>query len=155
MATKKTGVLVGIAAIAVIGVAAVLYFSQWPPAEEEVTGAIGALRGHLHGGANEAAMELISRFDSAEAAAKGVHEMLARKDLIMGFGHRVYKNYDPRAKIIRQICHDLLDELGDDNPNKPLLKIAMDLEKIALEDEYFIKRKLYGFTPRGFFRGRY
>ena len=61
----------------------------------------------------------------------------------MGFGHRVYKNYDPRAKIIRQICHNLLDELGEDNPNQPLLKTAMHLEKIALEDDYFIQRKLY------------
>ncbi len=62
---------------------------------------------------------------------------------LMGFGHRVYKNYDPRAKIIRQICHDLLAEMGADNPNQPLLKTAMDLEKIALEDDYFIQRKLY------------
>ena len=55
----------------------------------------------------------------------------------------MYKNYDPRAKIIRQVCHDLLNELGDDNPNRPLLETAMELEKIALEDEYFIQRKLY------------
>ena len=58
----------------------------------------------------------------------------------MGFGHRVYKNYDPRAKIIRRACHDLLDEM---NLNQPLFEMAMELERIALEDDYFIERKLY------------
>jgi citrate synthase len=61
----------------------------------------------------------------------------------MGFGHRVYKNYDPRAKIIRETCHKLLGELGSNNPNQPLLDAAMELERIALEDSYFIERKLY------------
>jgi len=62
---------------------------------------------------------------------------------LMGFGHRVYKNYDPRAKIIRGACHDLLNELGEDNENKPLFETAMEVERIALEDEYFVDRKLY------------
>jgi citrate synthase len=60
---------------------------------------------------------------------------------LMGFGHRVYKNYDPRARIMQQTCHEVLDELG--LRNDPLLKVAMELEKIALEDEYFVERKLY------------
>ena len=107
---------------------------------------IGSLWGPAHGGANEAVIKMLNEI--VESGKDLSHYIARAKDKddrfrLMGFGHRVYKNYDPRAKIIRQICHDLLDELGDDNPNKPLLKIAMDLEKIALEDEYFIKRKLY------------
>ena len=78
-----------------------------------VTGAIGALRGPLHGGANEAAMELIARFDSAEAATAGVHEMLANKDLIMGFGHRVYTTSDPRNAVNKRMSKALADERGD------------------------------------------
>ncbi len=107
---------------------------------------IGSLWGPAHGGANEAVILMLNEI--VESGKDLSHYIARAKDKddrfrLMGFGHRVYKNYDPRAKIIRQICHDLLDELDDDNPNKPLLKIAMDLEKIALEDDYFIKRKLY------------
>jgi citrate synthase len=107
---------------------------------------IGSLWGPAHGGANEA---VISMLNEIVASGKDLSHYIDRaKDKndrfrLMGFGHRVYKNYDPRAKIIRQICHDLLDEMDDNNPNRPLLNIAMKLEKIALEDEYFIKRKLY------------
>ena len=78
-----------------------------------VTGAIGALRGPLHGGANEAAMELIQDFDSPEAATKGVHEMLAKKELIMGFGHRVYTTSDPRNAINKRMSKRLAEEAGD------------------------------------------
>lgn len=78
-----------------------------------VTSAIGTLRGPLHGGANEAAMELISSFDSADAAERGLLEMLARKDLIMGFGHRVYKTSDPRSDIIKAWAKRLAEHAGD------------------------------------------
>jgi len=78
-----------------------------------ITGAIGALRGPLHGGANEAAMELIQRFDSAEAADKGVRRMLAEKAKIMGFGHRVYTTSDPRNKVIKAFAQQLARERGD------------------------------------------
>jgi len=106
-----------------------------------VTGAIGALRGALHGGANEAAMALISKFETPAAATAGVLQMLADKDLIMGFGHRVYKSYDPRAAIIREMCHRVLKGLGQQA--SPLLEQALKLEEIALEDEYFIEKNLY------------
>ena len=107
---------------------------------------IGSLWGPAHGGANEAVIRMLNEIvDSGKDLSHYIDRAKDKDDRfrLMGFGHRVYKNYDPRAKIIRQICHDLLDEMDDDNPNRPLLKIAMDLEKIALEDEYFIKRKLY------------
>ena len=78
-----------------------------------VAGAIGALRGPLHGGANEAAMELIQKFDSAEAATAGIHEMLANKDLIMGFGHRVYTTSDPRNTVNKKMSKTLAEEAGD------------------------------------------
>ena len=104
-------------------------------------GAIGALRGPLHGGANEKAMALIESFDDPDAAEAGLKQMLADKEKIMGFGHRVYKNYDPRARIMQKTTHEVLAELGirDD----PLLDVAMELEKIALSDEYFVEKKLY------------
>jgi 2-methylcitrate synthase len=78
-----------------------------------ITGAIGALRGPLHGGANEAAMELIERFESADAADAGVHGMLERKEKIMGFGHRVYTTSDPRNQVIKELSRKLADEVGD------------------------------------------
>lgn len=78
-----------------------------------VTGAIGSLRGPLHGGANEAAMELIEKFDSAEAATQGILDMLARKDKIMGFGHAIYRTSDPRNALIKQWAEKLADEVGD------------------------------------------
>ncbi len=78
-----------------------------------ITGAIGALRGPLHGGANEAAMELVERFDSAEDADIGIREALVRKDKIMGFGHRVYTTSDPRNKVIKEFSRKLSEEVGD------------------------------------------
>jgi len=107
---------------------------------------ISSLWGPAHGGANEAVIRMLTEI--VESGKDLSHYIARAKDKedrfrLMGFGHRVYKNYDPRAKIIRQICHDLLDEMGEDNPNQPLLKTAMELEKIALEDDYFIQRKLY------------
>ena len=107
---------------------------------------ISSLWGPAHGGANEA---VINMLEDIVQSGKDVNYYIQRakdkdsKFRLMGFGHRVYKNYDLRAKIIREVCHQLLDELGKDNPNQPLLDTAMELEQIALEDEYFVQRKLY------------
>ncbi len=107
-----------------------------------VAGGIATLWGPAHGGANEAVIRMLQAMDRNDIPA-----YIARaKDKddpfrLMGFGHRIYKNYDPRAKLIREACHNLLDEL--DARDQPLFRIAMELERIALEDEYFIERKLY------------
>jgi 2-methylcitrate synthase len=96
-----------------------------------VTGAIGALRGPLHGGANEAAMALISRFDSAAAATAGVHEMLANKDLIMGFGHRVYTTSDPRNTVNKKMSKALADDVG----NTILYPVSEAVEKVMWDEK--------------------
>lgn len=96
-----------------------------------VTGAIGALRGHLHGGANEAAMELISKFKSAGDAVTGVHEMLARKDLIMGFGHRVYTTSDPRNAVNKKMSKALADDIG----NTTLYPVSEAIEKVMWDEK--------------------
>ena len=96
-----------------------------------VTGAIGALRGALHGGANEAAMELISKFDSAEAATAGVHEMLANKELIMGFGHRVYTTSDPRNSVNKKMAQELADDVG----NAILYPVSEAVEKVMWDEK--------------------
>ncbi|MBM7799612.1 citrate synthase [Microlunatus panaciterrae] len=101
-----------------------------------VAAGIGALYGPLHGGANEAVLKMLRRIGTVGEFIEGVK---AGKEKLMGFGHRVYKNYDPRATIIKKACDDVFAVTGVN----PLLKIAMELEKIALEDEYFISRKLY------------
>ena len=111
-----------------------------------IAAGIACLWGPAHGGANEAALNMLKDLQAQGGEAK-LGEFIAQvKDKnsnvkLMGFGHRVYKNYDPRAKLMRETCHEVLDELGlhDD----PLFKLAMALEKIALEDEYFVSRKLY------------
>lgn len=108
-----------------------------------ISAGIGALWGPAHGGANEAALEMlqeignISRIPQYIARAKDPNDNFR----LMGFGHRVYKNYDPRAKVMRDTCYEVLEAVGAHN--NPLFKIAMELERIALEDEYFIERKLY------------
>ena len=110
-----------------------------------ITAGIASLWGPAHGGANESVIKMLEEIVNS---GHPLEDYIARaKDKednfrLMGFGHRIYKNYDPRAKIIRQTCHSLLSELGGE-VNKPLLDKAMKLEKIALEDEYFIDRKLY------------
>ena len=96
-----------------------------------VTGAIGALRGSLHGGANEAAMELISKFDTPEAATAGVHEMLVNKDLIMGFGHRVYTTSDPRNTVNKKMSKALADDVG----NTVLYPVSEAVEKVMWEEK--------------------
>lgn len=107
---------------------------------------ISSLWGPAHGGANEAVIRMLEDIVESDHDVKYYIDRAKDKDSqfrLMGFGHRVYKNYDPRAKIIREVCHELLDELGEDNPNQPLFDTAMELERIALEDDYFVQRKLY------------
>jgi 2-methylcitrate synthase len=96
-----------------------------------VSGAIGALRGTLHGGANEAAMALISKFDSPEAATAGVLEMLERRDLIMGFGHRVYTTSDPRNKVNKSMAKALAEDAG----NTTLYPISEAVEKVMWDEK--------------------
>jgi citrate synthase len=105
-----------------------------------VAAGIAALYGPLHGGANEAVLRMLQRIEKKENIADFVAGVKAGKERLMGFGHRVYKNYDPRAKIIKQAANDVFEVTGARNP---LLEIALELERIALEDEYFIDRKLY------------
>ncbi len=109
-----------------------------------VAAGIASLWGPAHGGANEAVIRMLEEITETGDVMPFIERAKDRNDpfRLMGFGHRVYKNYDPRAKIIRQICHDLLDEIGD-TAEVPLFETAMELERIVAEDEYFIQRKLY------------
>tara|TARA_B110000211_G_scaffold220566_1_gene267312 strand:- start:2909 stop:3739 length:831 start_codon:yes stop_codon:yes gene_type:complete len=108
-----------------------------------IASGIAALWGPAHGGANEAVLNMleeigdVSNIDAFVAKAKDKEDPFR----LMGFGHRVYKNFDPRAKVMKQTCDEVLAELGMEND--PLLKIALKLEQIATEDEYFVKRGLY------------
>jgi citrate synthase len=104
-----------------------------------VAAGVGALYGPLHGGANEAVLRMLRRIGDVSNIPDFIEGVKGGKERLMGFGHRVYKNYDPRAKIIKKAADDVFDVTGVN----PLLKIAVELEKIALEDEYFISRKLY------------
>ncbi|HET9301222.1 MAG TPA: citrate synthase [Propionibacteriaceae bacterium] len=104
-----------------------------------VAAGIAALYGPLHGGANEAVLAMLNRIGTTDNIGDFIAGVKEGKEKLMGFGHRVYKNYDPRAKIIKKACDDVFEVTGVN----PLLKIAQELEKIALEDEYFVKRKLY------------
>ncbi len=108
-----------------------------------ISAGIAALWGPAHGGANEACLNMLKEIGDVSHIGKYIARAKDPNDSfrLMGFGHRVYKNYDPRAKVMRQACYEVLEEVGaHDNP---LFKIAMELEKIALEDDYFISRKLY------------
>ncbi len=104
-----------------------------------VSAGIAALYGPLHGGANEAVLKMLKRIGSKDQIPAFIEGVKNGDEKLMGFGHRVYKNYDPRAKIIKKACDDVFEVTGVN----PLLEIAQELEKIALEDEYFVKRKLY------------
>ncbi len=108
-----------------------------------ISAGIASLWGPAHGGANEAVLNMLEEIGSVDRIPEFVKNAKDKDDpfRLMGFGHRVYKNFDPRAKVMHQTCHEVLDELGIDN--EPLLDIAMELERIALEDEYFIEKKLY------------
>ena len=107
---------------------------------------IASLWGPAHGGANEAVIDMLENIVESGQPLQSYVDRAKDKNShfrLMGFGHRIYKNYDPRAKIIRTICHELLSELVKDDTNKPLLDTAKELENIALKDDYFISRKLY------------
>jgi citrate synthase len=104
-----------------------------------VAAGVGALFGPLHGGANEAVLRMLRRIGKVENIPAFIEGVKAGNERLMGFGHRVYKNYDPRATIIKQQALNVFEVTG----TNPLLNIAMELEKIALEDEYFVSRKLY------------
>jgi citrate synthase len=112
--------------------------SQVDPYSATAAG-IAALYGPLHGGANEAVLRMLKRIGSKDKVPEFVEGVKNGKERLMGFGHRVYKNYDPRAKIIKKACDDVFEVTG----TNPLLDIALELEKVALEDDYFVSRKLY------------
>ncbi|MCA6227755.1 MAG: citrate (Si)-synthase [Phenylobacterium sp.] len=106
-----------------------------------IAAGIACLWGPSHGGANEEALNMLAEIGSVDRIPEYVQGVKDRKYRLMGFGHRVYKNYDPRAKVMQQTCHEVLAEVG--HSDDPLLKVAMELEKIALNDPYFVERKLY------------
>jgi citrate synthase len=106
-----------------------------------IAAGIACLWGPAHGGANEEALNMLKEIGTVDRIPEYVQGVKDRRYRLMGFGHRVYKNYDPRAKVMQATCHEVLDEVGDSDD--PLLKVAMELERIALSDEYFIERKLY------------
>jgi citrate synthase len=105
--------------------------------------AIAALWGPLHGGANQGVLQTLAEIGSAERIPEILRRAKDRNDpyRLMGFGHRVYKSYDPRAKVLRGRCYEVLDALGQ--RNDPLLELAMELERVVLADDYFVERKLY------------
>lgn len=104
-----------------------------------IAGAAAALYGPLHGGANEEVLLMLREIGSVKNVPDYIKRVKAKEKLLMGFGHRVYKNYDPRAKIIKKIAYDVFDVMG----KNPLIDIALECERIALEDEYFVSHKLY------------
>ena len=108
-----------------------------------IAAGIASLWGPAHGGANEAVLKMLNEIGDVSKIPSFIKKAKDKDDpfRLMGFGHRVYKNFDPRAKVMQQSCHEVLDELGI--KDEPLLDLAMELERIALEDEYFVNRKLY------------
>ena len=108
-----------------------------------VAAGIACLWGPAHGGANEAALDMLAEIGSVDRIPDYIARAKDKDDpfRLMGFGHRVYKNYDPRARVMQKTCHEVLEELGI--KGDPLLDVAMELEKIALNDNYFVEKKLY------------
>jgi citrate synthase len=108
-----------------------------------IAAGIASLWGPAHGGANEAVLKMLNQIGDKKRVPEFVERAKDKNDnfRLMGFGHRVYKNYDPRAAVLRKACHQVLDELGV--RDEPLLDLAMELEKIALHDQYFVEKKLY------------
>ena len=108
-----------------------------------IAAGISALWGPAHGGANEAVLEMLEEIGDVKNIPKFVAKAKDKNDpfRLMGFGHRVYKNFDPRAKIIREMCHKVLKKLGNDD--NPLFELALELEQVALKDEYFVEKNLY------------
>ena len=105
-----------------------------------IAAGIACLWGPSHGGANEEALNMLKEIGTPDKIPEFIQGVKDKKYKLMGFGHRVYKNYDPRAKVMQESAHEVLKAVGD--PNDPLLQVAMELEKVALNDEYFIERKL-------------
>ena len=108
-----------------------------------IAAGIASLWGPAHGGANEAVLDMLNEVGSVDRIPEFIERAKDKNDpfRLMGFGHRVYKNYDPRAAVLRGTCHEVLDELGV--KDEPLLELAMELERIALKDDYFIEKKLF------------
>jgi len=108
-----------------------------------IAAGIASLWGPAHGGANEAVLNMLEEIGNVNQISEFIKKAKDREDSfrLMGFGHRVYKNFDPRARVMQETCHEVLDELGIED--EPLLDLAMELERIALEDEYFVEKKLY------------
>ena len=108
-----------------------------------IAAGIACLWGPAHGGANEACLQMLEQIGDVSRVGEYIARAKDKNDSfkLMGFGHRVYKNFDPRAKLMRKVCHEVLGELGLENDR--LFKLAMELEKIALEDPYFVEKKLY------------
>jgi citrate synthase len=108
-----------------------------------IAAGIACLWGPAHGGANEAALNMLEEIGTVDRIPEYIKKAKDKNSgfRLMGFGHRVYKNYDPRAKVMQKTCHEVLETLGV--KNEPLLKVAIELERIALQDDYFIEKKLY------------
>ncbi|KAJ0479210.1 putative citrate synthase [Helianthus annuus] len=104
-----------------------------------LAGAVGALYGPLHGGANEAVLKMLNEIGTVDNIPEFIEGVKNRKRKMSGFGHRVYKNYDPRAKVIKKLAEEVFSIVGRD----PLIEVAIALEQAALSDEYFVKRRLY------------
>jgi citrate synthase len=113
--------------------------SSLPDPYSATAAAIAALYGPLHGGANEEVLSMLQEIGSKDKIPQYIKRAKEGEFRLMGFGHRIYKSYDPRARIIKQIAHEVFEVTG----KNPLLDVALELERIALEDEYFVKRKLY------------
>src|SRR2546422_7166161 len=113
--------------------------SAHPAPSPATAAAAAALYGPLHGGANEAVVRMLMTIGSVGNIPNYIDRVKRREVLLQGFGHRVYKNFDPRSRIIKQIADEVFEVTG----RNPLLDIALELERIAREDDYFIERKLY------------
>ena len=105
-----------------------------------ISAGISALWGPSHGGANEAVLHMLDKVGTKDQIPEFLEKIKNKEERLMGFGHRVYKNHDPRAEVLRERAHEVLNDLGI---NDPLLEVAMEMERIALEDDYFVERKLY------------
>src|SRR5437763_3519555 len=108
-----------------------------------IAAGVACLWGPAHGGANEAALNMLGEIGDVDRIPEFIRRAKDKNDSfrLMGFGHRVYKHYDPRAKIMQKTCYEVLNELG--YKGDPLLEVALELERIALHDEYFVEKKLY------------
>ncbi len=113
--------------------------SSHPDPYSAMAGAIAALYGPLHGGANEAVIRMLEEIGSVQKIPEFIKKVKAGEGRLMGFGHRIYKNYDPRAKIVKQVADEVFEVTG----RSPWLDVALELERIALQDDYFVSRKLY------------